>query len=84
MSVACFADLIFGSSWRIGWVMNPVKFEYKIMPVDVGDTESLAQDEGILNELGQQGWELVAAVPIVHDPKKGTFRVDYCLKRPLA
>jgi len=60
------------------------KYEYKIMPVDVADSESLDQDESILNGLGQEGWELVAAVPIIHKPEEGTYRVDYCLKRPLA
>jgi hypothetical protein len=60
------------------------KYEYKIQSVDVGDIESLDQDERILDSLGQDGWELVAAVPIIHNPSEGTFRVDYCLKRPMA
>ena len=43
-----------------------MKYEYKIQPVSVGDAaervEVLNDDEIILNQLGQERWELVSVV----------------------
>jgi hypothetical protein len=58
-----------------------MKYEYQIVPVDVGGRESLAQDESILNGLGKEGWELVSACPVSHNGN--TFQILYCLKRVL-
>jgi hypothetical protein len=35
--------------------------------------------ESALNDMGEQGWEVVAAVPI-----EGSFKIRYILKRPLS
>lgn len=63
-----------------------MKYEYKIQPVSVGDEgqrpEILEQDESILNQLGQQGWELVSVVvsPVQYLALGKSFL--YFLKRP--
>ena len=59
-----------------------MKYEYQIMPVTYnGDIQGLAQDEGILNDLGEKGWELVSACPVSNSGN--THRILYCLKRAL-
>ena len=64
-----------------------MKYEYKIQPVSVGDEAELPtvleQDEGILNHLGQQGWELVSVVvsPVQYLALGKSFL--YFLRRPI-
>ena len=55
-------------------------FEYKLRQLDYhGDQKSLHHTEAILDGSGQDGWDLVTAVPIVEDGK--TVRILYCLKK---
>lgn len=55
-------------------------FEYKIRQLDYrGDQKNLTHDEHILDASGNDGWELVSAVPIVEDGK--TVRIAYCMKK---
>ena len=60
------------------------KYEYKIMPVDFDpqSSESLDQDERVLNMFGKDGWELVAVMPKVEIAKIPRFL--YFLKRPIS
>jgi Domain of unknown function (DUF4177) len=42
-----------------------MKYKYKIIPVEFNNTPKLmAKDEGAIDNLGKDGWELVAVVPI--------------------
>ena len=66
-----------------------MKYEYKIQPVSVGDDgdrpdEGLIQDEGILNQLGKEGLELVSVVvsPVQYAALGRAFL--YFLKRPIS
>lgn len=64
-----------------------MKYEYKIQPVSVGNDgdppyENLLQDERILNQLGQDGWELVSVIvsPMQYAALGKSFL--YFLRRP--
>lgn len=48
----------------------PNSFEYKIRQTDYhGDAKSIHLEENVLSGVGSDGWELVAAVPIVEGGK---------------
>ena len=59
------------------------KYEYKIQPVDFepDSSASLDQDQGVLNMLGKEGWELVSVIGQIEIAK--IPRLLYFLKRPL-
>jgi hypothetical protein len=44
-----------------------------------GTQKALHQDQNFLDGLGEDGWDLAAAVPIVEDGK--TVRIVFCLKK---
>ena len=55
-------------------------FQYLLRQTDYhGTQKGLQHDQGLLEGLGSDGWELVSAMPIVEDGK--TVRILYCLKK---
>jgi len=62
-----------------------VKYEYKVQPVSLGDEDPqhLQQDEGVLNQLGREEWELVAVVPSPQSYLALGKSLLYVLKRPI-
>jgi hypothetical protein len=55
-------------------------YQYLIRQMEYhGTQKALHQDQNFLDGLGDDGWNLTAAVPIVEDGK--TVRIIYCLKK---
>ncbi len=57
------------------------KWDYKVVKLDPSD-ESRLNAEAHLQQYGDAGWELVAAVPCVKGPGQITNEIRYILKRP--
>ena len=55
-------------------------YQYLIRQMDYhGTQKALHHDQNFLDGLGEDGWELATAVPIVEDGK--TVRIVFCLKK---
>jgi hypothetical protein len=55
-----------------------MKYKHRIIPFEVSDASKLmAEVEGVLNNLGDEGWELVTVVPIVVNGNTGKG-LAYC------
>jgi len=56
------------------------RYQYLIRQTDYhGTQKGLHHDQSFLDGLGEDGWNLTAAIPIVEDGK--TVRIIYCLKK---
>jgi hypothetical protein len=56
------------------------QFQYLLRQTDYQGTQKwLQHDQSFLEGLGNDGWDLAAAVPIVEEGK--TVRLLYCLKK---
>ncbi len=66
--------------------MNPLKYEYRVQPMEYEDASPTLQDEKTLNELGLKGWELVAVTPPTPEQSFSETKrlwMRYYLKRPV-
>ncbi|HTV61008.1 MAG TPA: hypothetical protein VMH30_00410 [Verrucomicrobiae bacterium] len=60
--------------------MTTNQFQYQLRQVEYqGTQKGLQHDQSFLDGMGNDGWDLAAAVPIVEDGK--TVRVLYCLRK---
>jgi hypothetical protein len=65
-------------------IMNPVKYEYRVQPMEYLDAGPTTQDQQYLNEVGREGWELVAVMgptPSLSTSQERRLWLRYYLKR---